>query len=124
VTFEKFRFALVLALFIPAISGGVTMAQAIQHPRLEPESVGEFAAAYSEHNHRSLDSRHRDTQRYRAYRFVTSGASGAVTARSITVDAAGHLHIIGEPGTRATGKASRGPGVMHVLLPATATLPQ
>jgi hypothetical protein len=100
------------------------MVQASQRPQFVPESLTEYAAGYQKHHHRALDFRHSDARKYHAYRVETSGSSEAVIARSVTVDAAGHLHIIGEPGTVVRGKAFPGPGEMHILLPVNVAPPQ
>jgi len=100
--------------FLPA---GAVASQENQRPHFVSESLTEYAAGYEKHHHRALDLQHSDAQRYHAYRVVTSGSSGVVIARSVSIDAAGHLHIVGEPGTVVKGQTSPGSGEMHILLP-------
>ena len=95
-----------------------------ERPRFIPESLTEYSAGYQKQHHRALDPQHADAKKYHAYRVITSGASETVIARSVRVDAAGHLHIIGEPGTVVRGKVSPGPGETHILLPIDVTPPQ
>jgi hypothetical protein len=106
-----------------ALFAGPAAAQPSQRPHFFAETIAEFQSAYQKHYHRVLDPAHTDVRKYHAYRVITSGSSTAVTARSVTVDAAGHLHIIGEPGTIAKGQTSTGPGEMHILLPITVSPP-
>ena len=118
---QSLSFVLAAAL---TLGGGTVGAQTNGRPHLVAESIGEFAAAFQKHHHRSLDADHADAHKYRAFRVATPGSSSAVTARSVTVDAAGHLHIVGEPGTVVRGQVSHGPGETHILLPISVTPPQ
>ena len=115
---------LVLVASIALLSAETATAQASQRPQFVPESLSEYAAGYQKHHHRALDFRHSDARKYHAYRVETSGSSEAVIARSVTVDAAGHLHIVGEPGTVVRGRTSPGPGEMHILLPVNVAPPR
>lgn len=115
---------LVVVASLPIFSAASVAAQENQRPHFVSESLTDYATGYQKHHHRALDLDHSDARRYHAYRVVTSGSSDVVIARSIYVDAAGHLHIVGEPGTVARGKASPGPGELHILLPIDVKPPQ
>jgi hypothetical protein len=118
---QSLSFVIAAALTLGA---GTVSAQTNGRPHFIPESITDFAAAYQKHHHRVLDPDHSDAHKYRAFRVATSGSSSAVTARSVTVDAAGHLHIIGEPGTLVKGQVSPGKGETHILLPISVTPPK
>jgi hypothetical protein len=106
------------------LCAGPAAAQGNQRPHFVPESLAAFGAAYEKHHHHSLDAIHSDVEKFHAYKVIMSGSSAAVVARSVTVDAAGHLRIIGEPGTVTRGQTANGPGELHILLPVTAMPPQ
>jgi hypothetical protein len=103
---------------------GSAVTEANERPRFVAEPLAEFAMAYEQRNHRMLDADHGDMHKYHAYRVSTPGSSTIVTARSVSVDALGHLHIVGEPGTVARGQISKGSGETHILLPIAVTPPR
>ena len=115
---------LVLSISVAFFFAEAATAQMTQRPRFVPESLTDYSAKFLKHHHRALDPEHMDARKYHAYKVETSGSSEAVIARSVTIDAAGHLHIVGEPGTVVRGKVSPGPGEMHILLPVNVTPPQ
>jgi hypothetical protein len=116
--------SLLSLLCMSLLCTGAAAAQANERPHFVAESLSEFATAYTKRHHRVLDADHTDMHKYHAYRVSTPGSSTIVTARSISVDASGHLHIVGEPGTVAKGQISKGSGETHILLPIAVTPPQ
>jgi hypothetical protein len=116
--------SLIAAVVVALISAGPAAAQVSARPHFVAESLTEFATAYEKRHHRVLDTGHANSRRYHAYRVVTPGSSTIVTARSVSVDASGRLHIVGEPGTVAKGQISNGAGETHILLPVTVAPPQ
>jgi hypothetical protein len=116
--------SLISLLFMSPLCTGVATAQANERPHFVAESLSEFATAYEKQRHRVLDSEHADVHKYHAYRVSTPGSATIVTARSASIDASGHLHIVGERGTVARGQISTGAGETHILLPITVSPPQ
>ena len=110
-------FALVTLASVPA------GAQVAPRPHFTPEPVSAFAEAYARMKQVPLDAHHLDEKHYRAFHFSGSGPA-VIIARSVTVDAAGHLHIKQEPGTVAHGRVVSGGGDTHILLPVSVTPPQ
>lgn len=98
-------------------------AQSTGRPHFIAESLSAFGDAYARVRQVRLDVRHADEKRYHAFRFTGSGPA-VIIARSVTVDAAGHLHIKQEPGTTAHGQIVSGGGDTHILLPLSVTPPQ
>ena len=121
---HRFLPCLVAIASLPVFSAATVAAQETQRPRFVAETLTEYAAGYEKHHHRALDLQHADARKYHAYRVVSAGSSGVVIARSVSVDGAGHLHIVGEPGTVVRGTASSGPGETHILLPIDVTPPR
>jgi len=121
---KQFLRSLISIAVVSLSSAGSAAAQINERPHFLAESLGEFATAYEKRHHRVLDTDHSDMRKYHAYRVATPGSSTIVTARSVSVDASGRLHIVGEPGTVARGQISKGAGETHILLPITVTPPR
>jgi hypothetical protein len=119
-----FSWTVAFVASLPILFAVPALGQENHRPHFITESLAEYAAGYEKYHHRALDAKHADATKYHAYRVLTSGSSEAIIARSVSVDAAGHLHIVGEPGTVVRGKATPGPGEMHILLPITVTPPE
>jgi len=116
--------SLISVSFMSLLCAGLSTAQANERPHFRAESMSEFATAYEKRHHRVLDTDHANIRKYHAYRVATPGSSTVVTARSVSIDATGRLHIVGERGTVARGQISNGAGEIHILLPITVTPPR
>lgn len=81
------------------------------------ESLNDFQTAFQARTAARLDRSHSDATKYRAFRFVQRGVVTVGIARSITIDAAGHVIVRGEPGTVMYGRTTSGNEYSHVLLP-------
>jgi hypothetical protein len=102
------------------------------HPTFEAESLGEFSAALSTlksaqlnmaHSY-TLDARHADATQYHAYRFIIPYTVMIGIARSVKLDAAGHVHIDVEPGAPMHGSANpTHRAYSHILVPISVTPP-
>src|ERR1700675_2826814 len=87
--------SIIFAAFIGgAISCGAGAAIAHPlHPVFEPEAIGDFAAALQKQHGRSLDSRHSESGRYHAYRFLDPDNVIIGVARDVIVDSNGQIVI-------------------------------
>jgi hypothetical protein len=101
-------------------------AAASAHPKFEPESIGDFSAALATlrtahlnmGRASTLDARHADPARYRAYRFIIPDTVMIGIAKSVTLDAAGNVHIEQEPGAPLSGRANpTHREFSHILVP-------
>ncbi|HEX3549656.1 MAG TPA: hypothetical protein VHT53_04740 [Candidatus Elarobacter sp.] len=122
--------AIRVAIFTAAAMLTASLASA--HPGFSPESIGDFSAALatlkSAHLNMAhtwtLDARHSDPTRYRAYKFVIPDTVMIGIARSVTLDADGHVHIDPEPGAPMHGRANpTHREYSHILVPISVTPP-
>lgn len=113
-----------LLLIAALFSLATTSASA--HPTFEPESIQDFSTALgtlrTAHLNMggtsTLDARHADPTRYRAYRFIVPDTVMIGIAKSVTLDAAGHVHIEQEPGAPLSGRANpTHREFSHILVP-------
>jgi hypothetical protein len=71
-----------------------------------------------------LDARHADSTRYRAYRFIVPDTVMIGVAKSVTVDANGHVHVEPEPGAPFGGRPNTThQEYSHILVPVGVTPP-
>jgi hypothetical protein len=71
-----------------------------------------------------FDARHADEARYHAFRFIIPDTVMIGVAKSITLDDAGHIRIVQEPGAPLVGRPNKTHHeYSHVLVPASVSPP-
>jgi hypothetical protein len=123
----KFCAAMMFGVF-----ASLAAVSASARPVFVQEPISSFASAFATAKNAPLnmargwvfDSKHADPARYRAYRFVLPDTVMVGVARSVTLDANGHVHIDSEPQAPMVGHANPShKEYSHILVPVSVTPP-
>jgi hypothetical protein len=122
----------VLRASVLAGSVMLTATAASAHPTFSPESISDFSAALATLKTAqlnmakvwTLDGRHADSSRFHAYRFLDPDVVFIGIAKSISLNAAGHLEIVPESHAPLSGRPNKThQEYSHILVPVSVTPP-